>query len=107
MSGLPWSASTPASSSSAASAAAAARAAITRAIIASGTIVKVDPDEFERLLHQQSGLLVVASTGGFFSTTYRYLTSYKGLAFFTTSARQLRIPEDHELIVAKKIWVPE
>ena len=85
---------------------AAAAAAIAQAIKASGSIVKVEPAEFERILARQHGLLVVTAQGGFFSTKYQYLTSYKGLAFFTASVTRLNLPGSIELVVAKKIWIP-
>jgi hypothetical protein len=68
-----------------ASGAAAAAAAIAQAIKASGAIVRVEPRDFLRIFEQQEAPLVVHATGGFFSTSYQYLTSYKGLAFFTKS----------------------
>lgn len=89
-----------------AAAAGAAGAAMVNAVKASGTIVTVEPREFERILAQQAGLLVVTARGGFFSTKYRYLTSYKGLAFFCKSATQLNLPSGSELVPAQKIWVP-
>jgi hypothetical protein len=49
---------------------------------------------------------VVHATGGFFSTNYRYLTSYKGLAFFTKSPTPLDLPSGTELVQAKAIWIP-
>jgi hypothetical protein len=49
---------------------------------------------------------VVHATGGFFSTNYQYLTSYKGLAFFTKSSAPLNLPSGTELVQAKKIWGP-
>lgn len=88
------------------SAGAAGAAAIAQAIKASGTIVKVEPGEFERILARQPGLLVVTARGGFFSTNHQYLTSYKGLAFFSQSATPLSLPSSHEVVVAQKIWMP-
>ncbi len=81
-------------------------AAIAQAVKASGTIVKVDPEQFERILARQPGLLVVTAEAGFFSTTYQYLTSYKGLAFFSESDTPLSLPTGSELVVAEKIWIP-
>jgi len=89
-----------------AAAGAAAAAAFAQAIKASGSIVKVAPIEFERILARQHDLLVVTAPGGFFSTKHHYLTSYKGLAFFTKSATPLNLPSGIELVVAKEIWVP-
>lgn len=35
-----------------------------------------------------------------------YLTSYKGLAFFTKSSTPLNLSGDIELVLAQKIWIP-
>jgi hypothetical protein len=86
--------------------AAAAAAAIAKAIKASGVIVRVEPDDFLGILKRQQGALVVHATGGFFSTNYQYLTSYKGLAFFTKSSAPLNLPSGTELVQAKKFWMP-
>jgi hypothetical protein len=88
------------------SASAAAAAAIAQAVKASGVIVRVEPDDFLGILQRQRGALVVHATGGFFSTNYRYLTSYKGLAFFTKSPTLLDLPSGTELVQAKAIWIP-
>ena len=85
---------------------AAAAAAIAQAIRASGAIVKVEPNDFLTILGRHEEPLVVQAESGVFGTTYRYLTSYKGLAFFTQSSRRLHLPGTAELIVAKKIWIP-
>ncbi len=90
----------------AASGAAAAAAAIAQAVKASGVIVRMEPEEFLAILHRQPGTLVVHATGGFFSASYQYLTSYKGLAFFTKSTLPLRLPDDCEVVNAKAIWIP-
>jgi hypothetical protein len=85
---------------------AAAAAAIAQAIKASGVVVRVEPDDFLAILRRQPGALVVHATGGFFSTNYKYLTSYKGLAFFTKSPDPLDLPSGTELVLAKVIWIP-
>ena len=90
----------------AAGAAAAAAAAIAQAIKASGAIVKVAPEEFLKVVSRQESPLVVTAEGGFIGTTHQYLTSYKGLAFFTKSSEPLHLPSDAELIVSRKIWIP-
>jgi hypothetical protein len=87
------------------SAAGAAAAAIA-AIKASGVIVRVEPEDFVGLLKRQPGALVVHATGGFFGTNYRYLTSYKGLAFYTKAGAPLDLPPATELVQARSIWVP-
>jgi hypothetical protein len=84
----------------------AAAAAIAKAIKASGVIIHVEPADFAGILELQPGALVVHATGGFFSTNYQYLTSYKGLAFFTRASAPLHLPPGTELIQAKRMWVP-
>ena len=88
------------------SGAAAAAAAIAQATKASGVIVRVEPRDFLSILEQEEGPLVVHATGGFFNTNYQYLTSYKGLAFFTKSQAPINLPRGTELVQAKKIWIP-
>ena len=94
------------SAGAASGAAAAAAAAVVQAIKASGVIVRVEPGDFLGIVRRQPGALVVHATGGFFSTNYQYLTSYKGLAFFTKASAPLDLPADAELVQAKAIWVP-
>jgi hypothetical protein len=90
-----------------ANAAAARAAAIARAVKASGTIVSVEPDDFISILSKSSRPLVVTAIGGLIKKNYQYLTSYKGLAFFTKSPSPLNLPGDIELIAARKIWIPD
>jgi hypothetical protein len=92
--------------SAGAGAAAAAAAAIARAIRASGAIVSVEPRDFLSMLQRQKEPLVIYATGGFFSTWHNYLSSYKGLAFYSTSPVELDLPRDVELVRARKIWIP-
>jgi hypothetical protein len=87
-------------------AAGAAAAAIANAIKAAGVIVTVEPADFINILFRQDAPLVVHATGGFFTTNYQYLTSYKGLAFFTKVPSPLDLPPNVELVRAKTIWVP-
>jgi len=86
--------------------AAAAAAAIANAIKASGAIVSVEPSDFEIILARMERPLVVSAEGGFFSTKYQYLTSYKGLIFHTKTLQPLTLSSRVELIPSKKIWIP-
>ena len=86
--------------------AAAAAAAIAQAIKASGAIVRVAPEDFQMILSKGDHPLVVMSESKFFGTTYKYLTGYKGLVFYTKSSTPLQIDSRHELITAKRIWIP-
>ena len=91
----------------AAGAAAAAAAAIANAIKASGVVVRVSPADFQTVLRKVERPLVIYAEGGFFSTNYQYLVSYKGFAFFTKSAEPLLLPTGVETIVTSKIWLPQ
>lgn len=86
--------------------AAAAAAAVAQAIKASVATVRFEPADFLRILNLQQKPLVVQASGGFFSTSYQYLSSYKGLAFFTKARFPLTLPGDCEVVQAQKIWIP-
>jgi hypothetical protein len=47
------------------------------------------------------------SIGGTFNRGFHYLTSYKGLAFYTKSSQKLALPNNVELVVSKGIWMPQ
>ena len=84
----------------------AAAAAIAQAVKASGVVVRLEPAEFMKILGRSPNPLVVMATGGIFRNNYQYLTSYKGLGFFTKSGEPLQLPGSVELIVARSIWIP-
>ncbi len=86
--------------------AAAVAAAIAQAIKASGVIVRVRERDFLSIVGRADSPLVVYAEGGIFSTNHQYLTSYKGLAFFTKSGAPLPLPVTAELVTADKIWIP-
>jgi hypothetical protein len=86
--------------------AAAAAAAIAQATKASGVIVRVEPNDFERIVRENDEPLVVHATGGFFTVMHMYLTSYRGLAFFTKSATPLSFAARCQMVEAQKIWIP-
>jgi hypothetical protein len=83
-----------------------AAAAIVQAIKASGVLVRVEPDEFSRILTRVKDPLIAVAEGGLFRTTYEYLVGYKGLAFYTQSNTPLTLPPDAELVKAGRIWIP-
>lgn len=91
----------------AAAGAVAAAAAIANAIKASGVVVRLDPADFQTILRKIENPLVIYAKGGFFSTNYQYLVSYKGFAFFTKAPEPILLPSGVEIIVAKKVWVPD
>jgi hypothetical protein len=85
---------------------AAAAAAIAQATKASGAIVKVDPREFTKILNRAKEPLVVVAYGGFIGKTYKYLTNYRGLFFFTKSSERISMPSQAETVAAESIWIP-
>jgi len=88
-----------------AGAGAAAAQAIANAIKASGAIVRVEPFEFLNILSRIEEPLVVYSQGGFLKS-FKYITNYKGLIFYTKSKEPLNLTSDAEIMLAKSIWIP-
>ena len=84
----------------------AAIAATVQAVKASGAIVRVLPELFTSLVSKSKEPLVVTAMGGVFRKGHQYLTSYKGLFFFTKSPTPLQFSGNVEMIGAKTIWVP-
>jgi len=81
--------------------------AILNAIKASGAIVRLEPADFERLATRMDAPLVVTRrSSGLFGIKYEYLTSHKGLIFYTKSKEPVRLPGRAETIEARAIWVP-
>ncbi|SFH81940.1 hypothetical protein [Planctomicrobium piriforme] len=87
-------------------AAAAGAAAVIQAIKAMGVVIQLDPDNWMDIVCREPDALVVHSTSWFFGTTQNYLTSYKGLAFYTRSTELLHLPPDVEVVEARKLWMP-
>lgn len=93
-------------SAAGASGGAAAAAVVIQAIRASGVLVRVEPDEFLKIVGRIETPLVITAQGWFFRTSYAYMTSYKGLAFYARSQVPLRLPRDAELVAARRFWMP-
>ena len=89
-----------------AAAGAAVVAAIANAIKASGVLVRVSPENFANILRRVENPLIVYSQVGLFTTRHQYLTSYKGLAFYTKSREQIDLPRSAEVITAQGMWMP-
>lgn len=85
---------------------AAAAAAIANAIKASGVLVRLEKSEFMKIIERADKPLVTVAGQSFLSPGLKYLTSYKGLAFYTKSSEPLRLPGDAEIITAGKIHIP-
>ncbi len=89
-----------------ASAAAAQQRAIAKAVKASGAIVRLNPEEFSKILYLQENPLIVLNEVNFLGKRYKYLTGYKGLVFYCKSPTPLELPSMAEVISADKIWIP-
>lgn len=70
-------------------------------------LVRVEPEEFSKILFRMQEPLVVVVEGGIFTTHYHYLTSYKGLPFYTKSEQQLQLPAGAEVVNAGSISIPD
>ena len=81
-------------------------AAMANAVKANGVVVRVEPDAFMSLLRRVDSPLVVVAYGGFWKKRYRYLTSVKGLAFYTESLDALSLPRA-DVVSAKTIAIPD
>lgn len=85
----------------------AAAAAIAQATKASGAIVNMKPNDFMQVVSRANEPVVVMAISKVFGrTSYKYITSYKGLAFYTKSPSQLSLGIGAELVSAKSIWIP-
>lgn len=85
----------------------AAAAAIANAIKASGVVVRLDPKDFQAILRKVERPLVIYAEGGIFSTNYQYMVSYKGFAFVTKTSAPILLPSNVEIVMAKKVWLPQ
>lgn len=83
-----------------------AAVAVMNAIRSMGVIVQVEPPEFMKLIERQSEPLVVYAPPKLFAPRHEYVVSYKGLAFYTKSREELRLPATTEIIRTKSIHVP-
>jgi hypothetical protein len=81
-------------------------AAIANAIKASGAIVRLEPEDFQRLVGRMEQPLVVVSRTSFFGERYQYLVGYKGLVLHTKARAPLMLPGRSEIISARTIWIP-
>jgi len=84
----------------------AAAAAAVQATNASGVVIRVTPQDFLKILNRQRDFLVVHAAPRFFSRSHRYLTSYRGLAFWTKSSEVLHLPSGAELVETQSMWMP-
>ena len=83
-----------------------AHVAMVQATKASGVLVRVGRQDFMFIASKVKNPLVVVAKTGWLGHEYKYLTSYKGLTFFTQSPQPLDLPGDAEVVQAQQIWMP-
>lgn len=71
-----------------------------------GVFVKLERFDFQNLLNRNENLAVVVYQSNFFGTTFTYVTSHKGLAFFCKTKEPLSLPSKHEIFTAASIALP-
>ena len=71
-----------------------------------GMIVLVEPAELVAVVAKMDKPMVILAEGAL-SMTFRYVTVYKDMIFFSKSDAPVTFTNDVELIRAKKIWLPE
>ena len=87
---------------------AAAAAAIAQATKASGAIVRMEPNDFLQIVGRADEPIVVMAISKLFGkVSYKYITSYKGLAFYTKSSSRLSFGSGALMVSAKNIWIPQ
>jgi hypothetical protein len=74
---------------------------------ASGVVVTVTPENFMKILARAERPIVVHAAGGVFSTSYQYMTTYRGLAFHTKSKKPVGLPAGTEPGAAESIRIPQ
>ena len=80
---------------------------LANAIKVTGVVVEVDADAFLAILQQSEKALVVHAPSGVLRISHKYLTSYKGLTFYTKAKDPLVFLSNAELIEAKRMTIPD
>jgi ApbE superfamily uncharacterized protein (UPF0280 family) len=94
--------------SASAGAAAAAAAAIANAIKASGSLVQIEPRDFQDLVERiPDALVLYKEAGGVFDRNHQYATSHRGFIFFARTREPLLLPARVHLLPVMKMWMPE
>ncbi len=76
------------------------------AIKSFGILVKVTHKDFLHIVGREKQSLVLTTTKKKWFFGYRYLVSYKGLAFYTNSSFRLELPHGTEVVTVEDIRIP-
>lgn len=82
-------------------------AAVANAQKAIGSIIKLDPEEFQKVLVLADSPLVVIAAGGIFTKWHKYVFSFRGLTFYCKSNAELILPGGAQIVNARKISIPD
>lgn len=74
---------------------------------AQGAIITVDAENFQRVVRMAEAPLVVHGAAGIFSSKHAYVTSYRGLTFYTKVPKPLTFSAGVEMIEADRVSIPE
>lgn len=80
---------------------------VQNALKMNGVFVKIEVNEFLKLINENENLLIVHNETGIFTNQYLYLTAYKGFIFCCKSKDQLPLPEKNEKIYAQRVALPD
>ena len=69
----------------------------------SGSTEKITASAFLTILRRMSSPLVVVAETGLVKSKFKYLTSYKGLSFYTESSQPIDLPGDAEIVKADNL----
>jgi hypothetical protein len=87
--------------------AAAAAAARLQALRASGTVIQVEPEVLQHIIHSQDNPIIVWSKQGLLRNRFAYMTSHRGFVFVAVSRTPLQLPLQAEVYQARWVWVPQ
>jgi len=79
---------------------------ITEKATGSGAVIQLVPAQFARVLARIDEPIVVVANSGWPKKGQKYLTSFKGFVFCTSSDEPLILPDNVEVIEARKIKLP-
>lgn len=82
-------------------------AAMANAVKAVGSIIRLDTEEFTRVLGLAGDPLVVVASGGLFGKWYKYLFAFKGLTFYCKSNSEIMLHGGAQIIHSQKISIPD
>lgn len=72
-----------------------------------GPFVVCEPIEFQNLLARCETPIIVCAEKGMLTKTFQYLTSYRGLVFYTESGFPIEMPTQAEVVSARQIVMPK